>query len=94
MLLQSFPNPSNSEIWLPYQLAEGANVTIQIYAVDGRLVRTLNSGYKQSGYYIGRDRAAYWNGRNDLGEEAGPGVYYYSIQAGDFSATRKLILLR
>ena len=93
-LLQSFPNPSNPETWIPYQLAEGANVTIRIYDVNGRLVKTLNLGYKQVGYYTEKQAAAYWNGRNELGERVASGVYYYSIQAGDFSEIGRLILLR
>ena len=92
LLLQSFPNPSNPETWIPYQLAKGANVTIQIYAIDGRLVKALDLGYKQSGYYTKKQNAAHWDGRNEHGEKVASSVYYYSIQAGDFSAVRKLIL--
>jgi len=93
ILLQNFPNPSNPETWIPYQLAEGADVTIHIYTVDGRLVRALNLGRRHRGYYTTRQKAAYWDGRNDLGEVAASGIYYYWIQAGDFSAVRKMILV-
>jgi len=93
MLLQSFPNPSNPGTWIPYQLAKADNVIIHIYNVNGKLVRTLDLGYKQLGYYSTKQTAAYWDGRNELGEKVASGVYYYSIQAGDFFAIRKLILL-
>lgn len=92
-LLQNFPNPSNPETWIPYQLAEAANVTVRIYAMDGRLIRTLDLGYKQMGYYIERQNAAYWDGKNMHGEKMVSGVYYYSIQAGEFADVGKLILV-
>ena len=57
MLLQSFPNPSNPETWIPYQIANSANVMIRIYSVDGRLVRVVDLGQKQAGYYTEKQTA-------------------------------------
>ncbi len=93
-LFQNFPNPFNPETWIPYQLKEDHEVTVQIYSTAGSLVRQLDIGYKQAGLYINRDRAAYWDGKNSAGETVASGVYFYSIQAGDFHTTRKLTVLR
>ena len=91
-LLANYPNPFNPETWIPYQLAKSADVTLRIYAVDGVLVRTLALGHQMAGYYTGRDRAAYWDGRNALGEKVASGLYFYTITAGDFTATRKMLI--
>ena len=93
-LLQNFPNPFNPDTWIPYRLAEGREVTIRIYTASGNLVQQLDLGYKPAGLYVNKDRAAYWNGTNSSGEEVASGLYYYSIQAGDFHAVRKLTVLR
>jgi len=93
-LLQNFPNPLNPDTWIPYQLKEGSEVKIQIHNVMGYLVRELKLGYKPSGTYVTYDRAAYWDGRNDAGELVSSGVYFYSIQAGKYSLTRKMIIVR
>ncbi|MFC1712722.1 PKD domain-containing protein [Candidatus Poribacteria bacterium] len=93
-LLQNFPNPFNPETWIPYQLKEDRHVTIRIYGAAGNLVRQLDMGHKPAGLYVNRDKAAYWDGNNSAGETVASGVYFYSIQAGDFHATRKLTVLR
>ena len=91
-LLPNYPNPFNPETWIPYQLAEPAEVSISIYTVDGQLVRTLDLGHRSVGNYDSRSRAAYWDGRNALGEPVASGVYFYTLKAGDFSATRKMLI--
>ena len=91
-LLPNYPNPFNPETWIPYQLSEPAEVTVSVYAVDGTLVRTLELGQMPSGVYRSRSRAAYWDGRNARGEPVASGVYFYTLRAGDFSATRKLVI--
>ena len=91
-LLANFPNPFNPETWIPYQLAKPTEVTITIYAVNGQIVRTLALGYQPAGSYQTRSRAAYWNGRNAFGEPVASGVYFYTLTAGDFTATRKLLI--
>jgi hypothetical protein len=91
-LLANYPNPFNPETWIPYQLAEPAEVTVSIYTVDGQLVRTLDFGYQAVGVYASRSRAAYWDGKNSVGEPMASGVYFYTLTAGDFTATRKLLI--
>ena len=91
-LLANYPNPFNPETWLPYQLANDAEVTIRIYSSTGQLVRYLDLGFQQAGYYIGKARAAYWDGRNDLGERSASGVYFFQLSTGDFTATRKMLI--
>ena len=91
-LLHNYPNPFNPETWFPYQLAAASDVTFAIYSVDGRLVRTLSLGYQAAGVYRSRSRAAYWDGRNALGESVASGVYFYTLTAGDFIATGKMLI--
>ena len=91
-LLPNYPNPFNPETWLPYQLAETAEVTVTIHAADGRLVRTLALGQLPAGIYQTRTRAAYWDGRNAQGEPVASGIYFYTLRTGDFSATRKMVI--
>ena len=91
-LLPNYPNPFNPETWIPYQLAASADVSISIYAADGRLVRTLVLGHQLVGMYESRNRAAYWDGRNGLGEPVASGVYFYIFTADDFTATRKMLI--
>ena len=91
-LLANFPNPFNPETWIPYQLEKPTEVTITIYAIDGRLVRTLALGHQPAGIYRSRSRAAYWDGKNAFGEPVASGVYFYTLTAGDFAATRKMLI--
>lgn len=91
-LSQNYPNPFNPETWVPYQLAEDSGVTIRIYNSTGRLVRLLDLGYRSAGSYVTKDSAAYWDGMNDAGERVASGLYFYSIQAGRYNATRKMIV--
>ena len=92
LLLSNYPNPFNPETWIPYQLAETSDVQICIYAVNGTLVRTLDVAHQSAGIYQQRNRAAYWDGRNQLGEPVASGVYFYTLTAGDFTATRKMLI--
>ena len=92
ILLANYPNPFNPETWIPYQLAKPAAVRVSIYAADGRLVRTLALGHLPAGIYQSKSRAAYWDGKNEQGESVASGVYLYTLTAGDFSATRKLLI--
>ena len=91
-LLANYPNPFNPETWIPYQLANPADVTLRIYAADGKLVRRLILGHQDGGMYHSRSRAAYWDGRNAIGEPVASGLYFYTLTAGDFTATRKLLI--
>ena len=91
-LLPNYPNPFNPETWIPYQLSEPAEGTVRIYSVKGILVRTLVLGQTPAGIYQDRSRAAYWDGRNDVGESVASGLYFYTLTAGDFTATRKMLI--
>ncbi len=91
-LLHNYPNPFNPETWIPYQLTEPTTVTVHIYAANGALVRTLTLGHQPAGIYQHRSRAAYWDGRNAFGEPVASGVYFYTLTAGDFTATRKMLI--
>ena len=91
-LLHNYPNPFNPETWIPYHLSEPADVTLTIYAMDGQVVRRLDLGHQVSGFYHSKGRAAYWDGRNAVGERVASGIYFYTITAGDFAATRKMLI--
>ena len=91
-LLRNYPNPLNPETWIPYQLSEPAEVTLHIYAVDGTLIRTLALGHQLAGMYQSKSRAAYWDGKNAVGETVASGIYFYTLTTGEFTATRKMLI--
>ncbi|MXY28475.1 T9SS type A sorting domain-containing protein, partial [Candidatus Poribacteria bacterium] len=91
-LLANYPNPFNPETWIPYQLSESADVSVSIYSVNGSLIRTLVLGHQAAGIYQSKSRAAYWDGRNEFGERVASGLYFYTLTAGDFTATRKMLI--
>ena len=91
-LLQNYPNPFNPETWIPFNLSKEADVSVMIYDANGRLVRNLALGRKDAGVYTDKDRAIYWDGKSDAGEDVSSGVYFYTMKAGEFSATRKMIV--
>ncbi len=93
-LLPNYPNPFNPETWIPYQLTTAAEVLITIYDIRGSVVRRLDLGHQTAGYYTDQSRAAYWDGRNGVGEPVASGVYFYTLTAGDFTATRKLLIVK
>ena len=92
-LHQNFPNPFNPETWIPFSLSEAERVVIRIYTSAGQLVRTLDLGKKPSGAYLSKGKAAHWDGRNEAGEKLSSGVYFYTIQAGEFTATKKMAMV-
>ena len=93
-LLANYPNPFNPETWIPYQLANDTHAAIRIYSQKGELVRSLDLGFQQAGYYVGGTRAAYWDGRNDSGELLASGVYFYQLITTESTATRKMVILK
>jgi len=94
LLLQNYPNPFNPETWIPYQLKKSSDVVIRIYNAQGQLVRTIDLGHRKAGFYLGRTRAAYWDGLNLAGEKVASDIYFYQIKAGDFCATRKMLIVK
>ena len=102
-LLQNFPNPFNPETWIPFKLAQNAFVSISIYDTKGQLIRTIALGKQNAGIYVTKDRAAYWDGQDSLGERVASGIYFYTLQvreaipsigAGEFRATRKMVIMK
>ena len=93
-LLPNYPNPFNPETWIPYQLEKPAEITLSIHSAKGTLIRTLALGYQPAGIYRSRDRAAYWDGTNEIGESVASGVYFYTLSAGEFKATRKMLVVK
>ena len=93
-LLGNYPNPFNPETWIPYQLATPAEVTLAIYDMNGGIVRRLALGYQGAGMYHSRNRAVYWDGQNQLGESVASGLYFYTLTAGEFTATRRMLILK
>ena len=93
VLLPNYPNPFNPETWIPYQLAKAGDVRIIIYDAKGAMVRALVLEHQSAGYYISKSRAAYWDGRNALGERVASGIYFYQLQTDNGSPTRKMIIL-
>ena len=93
-LLNNYPNPFNPETWIPYHLSEDADVKLTIYDVNGEVVRDIDVGHQTAAKYDTRSKAIYWDGRNRFGEQVASGVYFYHLQAGDFSGTRKMVILK
>ena len=94
MLYQNYPNPFNPETWIPYQLREATDVTISVYSATGQLIRTLDLGHKPAGFYASKSKAAYWDGNNEVGEHVASGVYFYSVKAGSYAATKKMVVVQ
>ena len=94
LLLQNYPNPFNPETWIPYQLSEDSPVSISIYDTTGKLIRTLSLGFQSAGFYNSREHAAYWDGRNALGERVASGIYFYQLTTPAFHQTRRLVIVK
>ena len=93
-LMQNFPNPFNPETWIPYYLAEDASVTVRIYDVKGELIRSLDVGRQGAGAYTNRQRAAYWDGKDNTGQSVASGIYFYQLLADGFSETRRMVVMK
>ncbi|MFQ6043753.1 MAG: FlgD immunoglobulin-like domain containing protein, partial [Candidatus Poribacteria bacterium] len=110
ILLPNYPNPFNPETWIPYRLAADSTVVIHIYNDKGQRIHTIPLGLQKAGIYMAKDKAARWDGRDSFGEKVASGVYFYTLQArpisiginhaipkigaGDFSATRKMVIVK
>lgn len=93
-LFANYPNPFNPETWIPYQLATPTDVSMTIHSPTGTVVRTMELGLQPAGEYHSRNRAAHWDGKNDIGESVTSGMYFYTLTAGEFTATRKMLILK
>ena len=94
LLLQNYPNPFNPETWIPYHLSEAAPVTLSIYDMNGQRIRTLSLGLQAAGFYQNRSRAAYWDGRNDLGERVSSGVYFYQLSTPSEHQIKRMVIVK
>ena len=94
LLLQNYPNPFNPETWIPYHLSEAAPVTLSIYDTTGQRIRTLSLGVQAAGFYQSRSRAAYWDGRNDLGERVSSGVYFYQLSTPSEHQMKRMVIVK
>ena len=94
VLLPNYPNPFNPETWIPYHLSHAADVQVTIYDAKGAPVRQLYLGHQPAGFYTTRSKAAYWNGRNASGESVASGVYFYQLQARDYTALRRMVIVK
>ena len=93
-LLANYPNPFNPETWIPFQLAQDSTVTAKIYDVTGNQIRMIELGHIPAGNYVESDKAIYWDGRTEDGEQVSSGTYFYQIEAGGYTDTRKMVILK
>jgi len=93
-LLANYPNPFKPETWRPFQLAQDSTVTAKIYDVTGKQIRMIELGHVTAGNYVEVNRAIYWDGKTDIGEQVSSGTYFYQIEAGDYTDTRKMVILK
>ena len=93
-LLQNYPNPFNPETWIPYELSQDSEVKVWIYDVGGQLVRWMEVGFQEAGIYSSREKAIYWDGKSQDGERVASGVYFYSLELGKESQTRRMVILK
>ena len=93
-LLANYLNPFNPETWIPFQLAQDSTVTARIYDVTGKQIRIIELGHIAAGNYVESNRAIYWDGRTEDGEQVSSGTYFYQIEAGDYTKTRKMVILK
>jgi len=94
VLHQNYPNPFNPETWIPFKLAKDANVVVTIFDLNGKIVKTIDLGKKQVGSYMTKEKAVYWDGKNELGEHVASGIYFYSLQANNFSCVKKMLIIK
>ena len=93
-LMQNYPNPFNPDTWIPYELLTDATVIIRIYDVNGHLVRHLDLGKQKAGIYVYKEQAAYWDGTDQTGQSVSSGLYFYTLEAGDFQAAKRMIIVK
>ena len=94
-LLQNYPNPFNPETWIPFELNQESKVTVSIYDVAGKPIRTISVGLQSAGIYTSKERAVYWDGKTENGETVASGIYFYNLQIGDdYTETRRMVILK
>ena len=93
-LLPNYPNPFNPETWIPYHLSHDTDATLSIYDAKGALVRQFDLGHRSAGFYTDKGHAVYWDGDNERGESVASGTYFYQLRAGDYTALRRMVILK
>ena len=93
-LLANYPNPFNPETWIPFQLAQDSIVTVKIYDVTGKQIRMIQLGHVPAGNYVESNRAIYWDGRSENGEQVSSGSYFYQLQVDEYTETKKMVILK
>ena len=93
-LLANYPNPFNPETWIPFQLAQDSTVTAKIYDLTGKQIRMIELGYVPAGNYVESNRAIYWDGRSENGEQVSSGSYFYQLQVDEYTETKKMVILK
>ncbi len=88
-LYQNYPNPFNPTTVIPFKIDRRTKVSLKIYDNQGRFIRSLLDNTFHAG-----EHTVSWNGLNNQGETVSAGVYFYSLETEDFTATRKMIILR
>ena len=88
-LALNYPNPFNPSTTIKYQIANDANVNLDIWNLQGQKIRTLVGKEQKSGYY-----SVVWDGRNEAGQTVSSGLYLYRVQAGSFVATHKMLMIK
>lgn len=94
LLGQNYPNPFSKGTYIPFSLSRRVKVKIQLYNIQGQLIKTFDLGYKEAGLYIDKGKSVYWNGINESGKKVANGVYIYKIEAGDFISSKKMAIIR
>ena len=94
ILLQSYPNPSSDSCYIPFKLSEDAEVVVEVYNILGQKVKTIEAGWKKAGLYITKEKALFWNGKNDRGDKLSQGLYFINLKAGKYSGRQRLVIQR
>jgi len=92
-LLANYPNPFK-ETWIPFQLAQNSTITAKIYNLAGKQIKVIELGHIAVRNYVEPNRAIYWDGKTDTGEQVSGGTYIYQLQAGDYTEARKMVVLK
>jgi hypothetical protein len=93
-VFHNYPNPFNPETWIPFQLDKETDVSVKIYGLNGHLVKAIQLWQLPAGYYLNKDKAIHWDGRNDSGERVSSGIYFYQFKAGKVIKTSKMVILK
>ena len=89
VLKQNYPNPFNPETTIRFELPEKSQISLNIYDITGKLIKTLVNGKKEAGYHL-----VIWNGKDEKGRDVTSGIYFYQIESKGFSQIKQCLLLK